>query len=149
MANPLTIEDRLDSIINSLAELKHDVAELKHDVGTLTALQRNSCARLADRLVKVPLPDGSMPDQFPPTLGALIVGGSELTPGGDNTPGWNKQMSLALIRKYDPAYDTDGDDSDPDTDNKRRSSRRRRLHLARLIGVTPAQMQAGLMEAVL
>lgn len=104
-------------------------------------------ARLGDRLAKVPLADGSEPSIFPLTLGALIVGGSELSPGGEGVSGWNKEMSLRLITQYDAGYETDNENGTEE--NKAKSSRRRRLHLAKLIGVTPGQIQVGLVEAML
>lgn len=88
-----------------------------------------------------------MPANYPATLGALIVGGSELIPEGDGVTAWNKEQSLQLILQYDPGYETENENGTDE--GRRKSSRRRRLHLAKLIGVTPAQVQSGLMEAML
>lgn len=53
---------------------------------------------------------------------------------GGGRVGWNSSKSLALIRQYEPGYASDGEGEE---DAK---SRRRRLRLARLIGVTRVQL---------
>lgn len=90
----------------------------------------------------VPLDNGTLPTIFPASMGALIVGGSELVPGsaGVHVAGWNRGKSLQLIREYEPNYQTDGESGTNEV--KRKSSRRRRLYLAKLIGLTPTQMQS-------
>ena len=143
----LTLEGIKDVIDEALKPIKEDLASINSRLDKLQAIQTNSRARLRDRLVKVPLPTGGEPANFPPTLGALILGGSELLSGGA-AASWNMDQSLQLILQYDPAYQTENETSSSDG-RKRKSSRRCRLHLAHLIGVTVSQMQMGLMEAVL
>ena len=92
--------------------------------------QNATCAR-DEILVKVPLTDGSFPiSDYPQTIANLAV--SESLPSGQQN-NWNAKKSLELIREYDPGYATDNDDT-PDL------SRKRRLTLAKLLGVTTMQL---------
>ena len=61
-----------------------------------------------------------------------MVSESESLLGGQHN-NWNAKKSLELIREYDPGYATDNDDT-PD------HSRKRRLTLAKLLGVTTMQL---------
>ena len=84
-------------------------------------------------LKKVPLPDGSFPvNECPPSILNLLVAENESLPNNKGTNIWNAEKSLDLIKEYDPGYEIDGDASN--------FSRKRRLKLAMLLGVTSTQL---------
>jgi hypothetical protein len=123
-----------------LRPLSDSLLSLKATLDIEIARAANSRASMSDALVKLPLSDGRFPVDFPASLGVLVVVGSELEVGGEaNVSSWSAKRSLDLIKQYDSAYETDAEGT---ADERRvaRSSRRRRLHLAKLIGVTPSQM---------
>ena len=94
----------------------------------------NSQIGRSDRLVPVPCRDGEIPNvEFPETICHLLVSGNEQLPdGGNNT--WNIRKSFALLAAF-------GDQSDNDTDREDGpTSRRKRLKVAKVLGVTKGQL---------
>lgn len=101
----------------------------------------NSRAGFSDTLTPVPLPNGNAPTSFPTTLAHLVVGGSEFAPQTTNVSSWSREDSLKTILLYEPDYESEAEGAGiGPVDKNARSSRRRRLYLARLIGVTTGQM---------
>lgn len=115
--------------------LKTNVARLTKDVTRIDLRYINSTLGRDDALQRVPLPDGTLPiGEYPASLATLLVAGNESLPNGQlNT--WNVTKSRDLLRQYDPDYETDDDVEEGST-----RSRNRRLRLARVIGVTRAQL---------
>lgn len=134
MSNRLDgIDNRLDGIDNQLGNLNGKINNLTIQVKILAKKSENSVKGRSDELAVVPKDDGTDPvAAYPTSLEQLLVAGNELLPNGA-TNYWNKERSLALIREYDPGYETDNADEPF-------SSRRRRLHLAKLLGITTSQL---------
>ena len=108
----------------------------------LEAKQYNSTIGRTDELKVVLKSDGSAPIcDFPRCLEQLLVAGNESLPSGD-TNTWNKEKSVALLREYDPGYDTDGMDADEESSK----SKARRLKVAIALGVTRMQLNFGQMS---
>ena len=118
-----------------VAGLRTDVERLTRDVTRIDCRYINSTLGRDDPLQRVPLPDGTLPiGEYPSSLAALLVAGNESLPNGQpNT--WNARKSRDLLIQYDPNYETDDDIEEVST-----RSRNRRLRLARVIGVTRAQL---------
>ena len=137
------INDRLDAIDARLDRMDTRLGSMDTQLDRLEVMQRvssakisNSMRRARDRLDIVPLSNGTLPNttvDYPHSFEELIVAENEMLPlSGLNNP-WNSTKSLALIRLYDPAYETDDDSSEA-------SARRRRLEVARHIGITGPQL---------
>ena len=110
-------------------------------------LQENSFLGTLDALAEVPrLSDGLRPSEcglaYPMCIGTLVGAGNEALPGGQP---WNKEKSSALLRFY--SGNVSEVESDVDSDAEK--SRRRRVRLARRIGVTQAQLVTGCQVLVL
>lgn len=108
--------------------------------------EKNSLKDVTERLEVVPRVNekGELeePPLFPPNVASLVVSGSETPPGTHARNSWNSTKSLQLIQFYDPGYHSD-------TPSGEGHSRRRRLTLARLIGVTRHQLKTALVENAL
>ena len=130
------IIDRLDKIDTRLDSMDTRLDSMEVVQRVSSAKISNSMRRARDRLDIVPLNNGTLPTttvDYPHSFEELIVAGNEMLPlSGSNNP-WNSTKSLALIRLYDPAYETDDDSSEV-------SARRRRLEVARHIGITGPQL---------
>lgn len=115
--------------------LRTDFGRLATDVTRIDLRYTNSTLGRDDALQRVPLPDGTLPlGEYPVSLAALLVAGNESLPNGQlNT--WNAKKSRDLLIQYDPNYETDGEVEELST-----RSRNRRLRLARVLGVTRAQL---------
>ena len=128
--------DRLDKIDTRLDSMDTRLDSMEVVQRVSSAKISNSMRRARDRLDIVPLNNGTLPTttvDYPHSFEELIVAGNEMLPlSGSNNP-WNSTKSLALIRLYDPAYETDDDSSEV-------SARRRRLEVARHIGITGPQL---------
>lgn len=96
----------------------------------------NSLKGKNEILDKVPTigPDGKEkePNLEYPTIAMLIVAGNEKIPGTDEKNTWNAKKSLALIKEYEPGYETDEEETVP--------SARRRIKLAQCLGISPSQI---------
>jgi len=124
-----------------VAGLKTDVAMVSNRVDILSALHSNSLKGRDDVLTFVPLANGRMPSAATPrTLSSLLVSGNETLPDAAGPACWNREKSLALIREYDPTYESDG------SGDELVSSRRRRLKVAQCLGITRAQLNFAQME---
>ena len=141
MATVQQIKDLLDQQKAELLEefdtkLEAAVKPLRISVSILTAKHANACLARAEKLVKVPRPDGTPPTgAYPETiLNLLVVGNEKLPDGTTNT--WNKKKSHALLKQYDADM---GDMSDGENEHTE-LSRTRRLKLARVLGVSQAQL---------
>jgi hypothetical protein len=131
-------------------ELLKKLGDLELELKIERSRAANSRARRTDKIVPVPLPDGRTPAIFPETVGQLVVGGSELAAGSTEVAKWNANMSLQMILQYEPGYESDTEAAGTSDDIKKaRSSRRRRLHVARLAGITPSQMVLVAQESIL
>lgn len=142
-----TMDARLHTMDVRLDRMEKQLTVMEKRQMVTEALQANGRAGLHDKLMKVPLRDGTEPDIFPATLGALAVGGSELAAGTGTAANWNRDLSLRLILMYDPNYETEAEALPEDAQRVERSSRRRRLRLAKQIGVSPPQLQMALVAA--
>ena len=91
------VVQRLDTMDARLHRMEKQLTVMEKRQTVTEALQANGRAGLHDKLMKVPLPDGTEPDIFPATLGALAVGGSELAAGTGSAANWNRDLSLRLI----------------------------------------------------
>lgn len=108
MAEPLTREI-MEELLDTAFDKKLDPILRRLDCmealqARMEVLQANSCAELHDALVPVPLREGTMPNKFPPTLGSLLVGGSELAVSTKQVSNWSRDDSLDVIREYDSGY---------------------------------------------
>lgn len=115
--------------VTSIDEKVDDVS-MKFEI--MNAKMLNSTMTKHDPLVHVRKADGSMPIEFPQTIGVLI--GHNV----DTVPRWNAVNSLQLIREYDSGYITDSDDNCDDED----CNRRRRVLVAKHIGVSRYQLNS-------
>ena len=135
----------LEERMNTRFDARFDAMETRIDildnmVRRQSALQSNSTKNRSELLEIVPRLDGENPQivgiDYPPTLNHLLVAGNERTPLGDmNT--WSKYKSKALLDFYGA---DDGYDSESMVENTP-TARIRRLKLAKIIGITPQQIQ--------
>jgi hypothetical protein len=126
------LDDKVTSIDTRLTRV-----EAKLDI--VAAKQNNSMKTRNEPLERVPLPDGQpfpANTEYPATISSLLVSGNEKIPGTNTVNTWNREKSLAVIRLYDAGYETD------DNAQEQTSSRKRRLKLAKLIGVRVEQLDA-------
>ena len=136
-----TLDGKVTALDGKVTALDKKVTALDEKVMALQFLQNNAAAKAfngqigrSEPLVRVPCRDGDIPDvEFPPTICHLLVSGNEQLPdGGNNT--WNIRKSTALLAAF-------GDESDNDTDREDGpTSRRKRLKVAKVLGVTKAQL---------
>ena len=103
--------------------------------------QENSFLGANDALIQVPrrsdgLTPGEVACDYPRCIGTLVGAGNEALPGGQ---AWNSEKSGALLR----FYDGDLSDTESDTGENADKSRRRRVRVARRIGITQAQLLTG------
>ena len=133
------ITERLDAISGDVAAISGDVTaiserlnDLQNDFSVVATKAHNAACSKDDTLKKVPLSDGSFPvNDCPQSVLNLIVAGNESLPNGE-VNNWNARKSLDLIKEYEPGYETD--------ENAPNLSRKRRLKLAMLLGVTSTQL---------
>ncbi|KAL6074718.1 hypothetical protein QOT17_004110 [Balamuthia mandrillaris] len=131
------MEEKLDLVLAQLKSLSDEVNRLNTEVSTLNtgqkimfAKQQNMTKGPYEPLEKVLNQEGALPPIYPPSYSSLLVAGNER-----NAAGWKAKQSLALIRFYDPEYESD--EEAPTT------SRRRRVKLASCLGITPSQLNLG------
>ena len=156
------LDERVVALDERMAGLDERVAGLDEKVQVLdtklTGLQMhlkisdakaiNAQIGRSETLLRVSLNDGSYPIipgsktqenvigrfvEYPTTISHLLVAGNETLPdGGLNN--WNKKKSSMLLQAF-------GEESDNDTDREDGpTSRRRRLKVAKLLGVTKTQL---------
>ena len=127
------IEATVDTFSTRFDAIEGNIEILAINLKIIAAKGQNATCTRDEILVKVPLTDGSFPiSDYPQTISNLVVSGNESLPSGQQN-NWNAKKSLELIREYDPGYATDNDDT-PDL------SRKRRLTIAKLLGVTTMQL---------
>ena len=126
---------RLDLIDERVNNIDDNVHQLVTSVSILNVKSQNSQCGRDDELQVVPLPGGNRPTvAYPKSIANLIVSGNERLPNG-TVNNWNSLKSAALIKQYEPDYATD-----EETQEDTARSRNRRLKLAKLLGVTSAQL---------
>ena len=144
LLKPLQSDLRL--ILNDVATLKTDVAvittemaTMKHDIQVLSAKQSNSTKGRDEALDHVPFPlraeivgEGVMP----PSLAHLAVAGNETLPNGDRNT-WNARKSKDLLKTYGDQSESEGE-----VEESHPTARKRRIRLARCIGITAAQLNS-------
>ena len=137
----LTREDLTEALAPvhaSIIGMSNRLDNLSVQVKILAKKAENSVKGRSDVLAIVPRNDGRDPEAaYPISLEQLLVAGNELLPSGSQNT-WNKKCSLDLIKEYEPGYETD--DADEAT-----SSHRRRIHLAKLLGITTSQLNSAQM----
>ena len=110
---------------------------IKSDI--LSAKLANSQLGRSDKLAKVPKSDGIEPaEPYPNNIMQLLVAGNEKLPDG-NKNSWNKKSSRQLLMQY--GEDPEASDNDNEYSE---SSRYARLKVARVLGVSKAQLNYAL-----
>ncbi|EFJ44257.1 hypothetical protein VOLCADRAFT_95491 [Volvox carteri f. nagariensis] len=131
------IKDELADLSTKVDDLSTKVDKTMTKVDILVAKQQNSTATRSDRLQVVPRSDGSMPTvDFPESILQLLVADNESLPDGQRNT-WNRSKSKVLLRQYEDANESESDTDDNEQSSK---SRAQRLKLARLLGITNAQL---------
>ena len=140
-------EEKVGVLVEKVTGLEEKVTSAEEKVTGLAvrfvisdAKANNAQIGRSETLLRVPLSDGSypmisadIPVEYPTTISHLLVAGNETLPdGGRNN--WNKYKSLALLAAFGDASDNDTDREDGPT------SRRRRLKVAKHLGVTKTQL---------
>ena len=137
----------LDPVLKALSRLQEHVTGLDDKIAALDdkvigiqrrqdvsdAKAKNAQCGRNDPLVRVPLTNGTFLDEYPPTISHLLVSGNEnLHDGGRHT--WNRHKSAVILAAFreDSGNDTDGEDG--------ATSPRRRLKVAKVLGVTKTQL---------
>eukprot|EP00299_Pterocystis_sp_00344_P015904 c7958_g1_i2.p1 GENE.c7958_g1_i2~~c7958_g1_i2.p1 ORF type:complete len:193 (+),score=22.38 c7958_g1_i2:22-579(+) len=120
-------------------ELKGLLQTMDANVKILMAKQANSVIARLDTITPVPRSDGTTPAvDFPVSLSQLLVGGSETVP--DQRSGradWSIAKSKALLEAYNEQFS----DAESDSEAKKEiKSRRLRLRVARVLGITTSQL---------
>ena len=128
-----SIESRFDGIESRLDNVEANVSLSNNKLAMLLTKSLNATLDSNSTIAKVSLMNGGDPlSEYPRCIYSLVVAGNEKLPD-DSQNTWNAGKSLALIREYDPGYETDGNDSYG-------SARKRRMVLATHLGVTPYQL---------
>ena len=139
--NELLVEI-LQPIQSSFDEIQSSIDDLKASHDRSEALRLNSLLAGTDKLSVIPNVAGFKPDAtiaYPSCLNCLLVSGDNLLPGTDEKNIWNKTKSKKLLAFYG-MFDDENEDSDTEDENTV-SSRRLRIKLARVLGVSHAQIQ--------
>ena len=108
------------------------------------ALRLNSLLAGTDKLSVVPNVAGFKPDAtiaYPSCLNCLLISGDSSLPGTDEINTWNKAKTKKLLSFYGMANDDDNDQDTDTEDENTVGSRRLRIKLARVLGVSHAQIQ--------
>jgi len=135
----LPLYGRLDAVEGRLDAMEGRLDAMEGRLTLIEARQINSTRSREEPLVKVPFPDGTLPPDadYPNSLAHLLVAGNEKLPNGQRN-GWDMKKSKYLLKKYNATGALS--DSDGGEDEHSQRSRNRRLTLARLLGVTAAQL---------
>ena len=96
----------------------------------------NSTKGRDDQLERVPFPIGALVygDDYPTTLAHLSVAGNENLPNNEKNL-WSARKSRNLLLTYG-----EGSESEGEIDETHPSARRRRIKLARRLGITTVQL---------
>ena len=130
-----SMETSVSVLSDRVGSMETSVSVLSGKVDILTSKSLNSMVDSGGTLAKVPLISGVLPtSEYPRCIYSLLVAGNEKLP--DDSPNtWNAVKSLELIREYDPGYETDGNENVG-------SARKRRMVLAKHLGITPYQLDS-------
>ena len=142
------LDERVAGLNERVAGLDERVADLQIQLKISDVKATNADAKAinaqigrSEPLLQVSLIDGRYPIipgsgrfvEYPATISHLLVAGNEALPdGGLNN--WNKKKSSMLLRAFGEASDNETDTEDGPT------SRRYRLKVAKLLGVTKTQL---------
>ena len=128
-----SLETKVSALSDRVGSMETKVSALSGKVDILTSKSLNSMVDSGGTIAKVPLISGDLPtSEYPRCIYSLLVAGNEKLP--DDSPNtWNAVKSLELIREYDPGYETDGNENAG-------SARKRRMVLAKHLGITPYQL---------
>ena len=142
--------DRFGALETRMGALETRMGVLETRMGKMEAREHNSRLSAMDTLCQVPRDDGQFPRdrgvEFPQHLAALCVAGNEITAGERHMVHyWNRSKSKALLLFYGEGDETDVDTADA-SEAALQSSRRRRLRVARKIGVSETQIAAAAAE---
>ena len=130
------VVEELSNIKDRLSNVEDRLSKVEVQGRITTAKMANAGIGRDQALTVVPLDDGTNPQvEIPSTISHLLVAGNEILPNGQHN-NWNKRKSLALLRAYDPQYETD-DESDNEVSQR---SQNRRLRVAKVLGVTKQQL---------
>ncbi len=130
-----TIRPAIQPLIQRLDYVEINVALSNNKLAMLPTKSLNATLDSISTIVKVPLMNGGDPlSGYPRCMYSLVVAGNEKLPN-DSQNTWNAGKSLALIREYDPGYETDGNDSYG-------PARKRRMVLTTHLGVTTYQLNS-------
>ena len=128
------IHEQLTKLQTDLETVKTDLSAVAISNKVLLAKMENSTKGRTETLTHVPKPDGSeVSVEYLGCIEQLLVAGNEALPSGPRNT-WNSEKSLALIREYDEGYATDG------VGDEDKKSRRRRMVLAKHLGVSSSQL---------
>ena len=131
------VKEEIAAVKQDVAAVKQDVAAVKHEVKVLAAKQMNSTKGRDDPLERVPFPIGAVAygdGAYPATLAHLSIAGNENLPNDEKNM-WNARNSRNLLLTYG-----EGSESEGEIDEMHPSARRRRIKLARRLGITTAQL---------
>ena len=145
-----SLADRFGALETRMGALETRMGALETRMGKMEAREHNSRLSAMDTLYQVPRDDGQFPRdlgvEFPQHLAALCVAGNEITAGERHmVHHWNRSKSKALLHFYGEGDETDVDTADA-SEAALQSSRRRRLRVARKIGVSKTQIAAAAAE---
>ena len=131
------VKQDVAAVKQDVAAVKQDVAAVKHEVKVLAAKQMNSTKGRDDPLERVPFPIGAVvygEGDYPTTLAHLSVAGNENLPNNEKNL-WSARKSRNLLLTYG-----EGSESEGEIDETHPSARRRRIKLARRLGITTVQL---------
>ncbi|KAG2432088.1 hypothetical protein HXX76_009015 [Chlamydomonas incerta] len=133
------LSTKVEALSTKFDDLSTKLDKTMVKVDILVSKQQNSAATRSDRLQVVPRPDGSMPTvDYPESIQQLLVAGNESLPDGQRNT-WNKSKSKSLLRQYEDASESESESETDDIEDSSKS-RAHRLKIARLLGVTNAQL---------
>eukprot|EP01041_Mallomonas_annulata_P015296 gene15296-32398_t len=140
MNEPITLAQlttALAPINATLLILTDKIDRMEQSQNISEAKRQNSSKGRSEALTPVPLMSGQFPNgfEFPPTIAHLLVSGNETLPGGTVKNSWNNTKSTALLKAY--GENSDGENSDTEDGF---TARRRRMKVAKAIGVTTSQI---------
>eukprot|EP00735_Rhodelphis_limneticus_P011694 TRINITY_DN4829_c0_g1::TRINITY_DN4829_c0_g1_i1::g.998::m.998 TRINITY_DN4829_c0_g1::TRINITY_DN4829_c0_g1_i1::g.998 ORF type:complete len:179 (-),score=11.25,Matrilin_ccoil/PF10393.4/0.2,Matrilin_ccoil/PF10393.4/1.7e+02,RmuC/PF02646.11/0.1 TRINITY_DN4829_c0_g1_i1:108-602(-) len=137
------VVDRLEHLEGRFDQVDSNVKQLNISFNRMAARMENSYLTRDEKLVLVPNEAGDFPSaDYPETLSQLLVAGNEKLPNGQKN-GWNRDKSKKLLRFYGEASQSGSDNDDSELSQR---SRDRRLRLARKLGITPAQLNFGILS---
>lgn len=153
------ISTRVDAISTTLQELSDEVRSLRRMQQRQIALHNNSLKGRDEQVEVVPnmaglLPtDATPPLAYPYALSFLLVAENHAIPPYRYSNHWSNEKSVSLLQFYNADITRDvGSVGVSDTEEGHQpesdAARANRLRLARVLGVSQAQMQLGAMSLV-